>query len=379
MSGFEFRVVRPDAQTKARAGAMTTRHGTVATPIFMPVGTQGTVKALTTRQIRNDVQAQIILGNTYHLYLRPGLDVLAAAGGLHGFMNWHHPILTDSGGYQVYSLAAQRKIKPDGVEFRSHIDGSRHFFTPTNVVDKQFAIGSDIQMVLDECPPYPCERSYAEKSLKLTHAWAEQARSHYQTRRHERPLGYAQFGITQGSVYPDLRAASCARIEDLDFEGNAIGGLAVGEPDEQMYELIDHSTSLLPVHKPRYVMGIGTPLNILNAIALGVDMMDCVLPSRNARHGLLYFMDGIRNLKNARYRNDHRPLDPDSELDIDREVSFAYLRHLFAAEEYLALTLATLHNLHFFVRLTQLARQHIIDGTFQPWKQHLESTLGQRI
>lgn len=373
-SSYELLATCPD--TGARAGLLHTAHGSIPTPIFMPVGTQGTVKALTQQHL-HQLGAHIILGNTYHLYLRPGLQVLEQAGGLHRFMGWDKPILTDSGGYQVYSLAGQRKITDEGVAFKSHIDGSSHFFTPHNVVDKQRSIGSDILMVLDECPPAQAERSYVSRSMDLTHRWAAQARTYF--RQQEQLHGYPQqqFGIVQGGVFPDLRRQSAQAIVDLDFEGNAIGGLSVGEPTEVMYEMTEVVTALLPAHKPRYLMGVGTPGNILQSIALGIDMMDCVLPSRNARHGLLYFWDGIRNLKNKQYETDFGPLDATSTLETD-QYSRAYIRHLFKAEEYLALTLATAHNLHFFLRLVTEARARILDGTFGGWYRSAIAQLEQR-
>ncbi|MCE3007195.1 MAG: tRNA guanosine(34) transglycosylase Tgt [Bacteroidetes bacterium] len=362
--------------TGARAGLLHTAHGSISTPIFMPVGTQGTVKALTQAQL-HELEAQVILGNTYHLYLRPGLQVLEAAEGLHRLMGWNRPILTDSGGYQVYSLAANRKISEEGVGFKSHIDGSKHFFTPKNVVDKQRSIGSDILMVLDECPPAQSERGYLLRSLALTHRWAAEAR-HYFLQQPE-TYGYRQhqFGIVQGGVLADLRRQSAQAIVDLNFEGNAIGGLSVGEPTEEMYEMTEVVTALLPTHKPRYLMGVGTPANILQSIALGVDMMDCVLPSRNARHGLLYYWDGIRNLKNRQYEQDFAPLDATSQLPADA-YSRAYVRHLFKAQEYLALTLATAHNLHFYLRLVGEARRHILAGSFAGWYRSALAQLEQR-
>jgi queuine tRNA-ribosyltransferase len=372
---FELQATDPD--TGARAGILHTAHGDVPTPIFMPVGTQASVKALTQEQLLQDVNAAIILGNTYHLYLRPGLEVLEGAGGLHRFMNWPRPILTDSGGYQVFSLAQNRKITEGGVTFSSHVDGSKHHFTPTNVVDKQRSIGSDILMVLDECPPWPSERSYVVESMRLTHQWAREARAYF---LEQPPMhGYAQhqFGIIQGGTYADLRQQSTEAICEMGFEGNAIGGLSVGEPAEHMYEMTALCTAIMPKDKPRYLMGVGTPANFLQSVALGIDMMDCVLPSRNARHGLLYFRDGIRNLKNQRYATDHSPLDPTSALAADQYPK-SYLRHLFRAQEYLAFTLATLHNLHFYLALAKEARQRILEGSFGPWYRGLMPQLEYR-
>lgn len=356
-----------------------TEHGTIHTPIFMPVGTQATVKAVTQQALKEYVNPDIILGNNYHLYLRPGSDVIRAAGGLHKFMNWGGPILTDSGGYQAYSLSHIRKISSEGVTFTSHIDGSKHLFTPENVLEMQRVLGSDIRMVLDECTPYPCEYAYAARSMHLTHDWAHRA---LQALANETPLyGHRQFlfGIVQGSTYADLRAESAQTIAGMDFDGNAIGGLAVGEPAEEMYAITEQVCALLPAHKPRYLMGVGTPINILESIARGVDMMDCVLPSRNARHGLLFYRHGIRNIKNAKYKDDFTPLDPDSECPIDHYYTKAYLRHLFVAEEYLAFEIATIHNLHFFLWLVRQARQHILTGDFTAWKNQMVQQLGVKL
>lgn len=379
MSGFRFELQATCPTTGARAGLLHTAHGTVPTPMFMPVGTQGTVKALTQQHLQHEVNAPIILGNTYHLFLRPGLEILEHAGGLHRFMNWDRPILTDSGGYQVYSLAQNRKIMEEGVRFASHIDGSKYLFTPENVVDMQRSIGSDILMTLDECPDSNCTREYATQSLRLTHRWAARGRQHFLSTEQRYDHYQAQFGIVQGAVFPDLRADSAKYIADLDFEGNAIGGLAVGEPNEVMYDVTEQVTALLPADKPRYLMGVGTPANLLQSVARGVDMFDCVMPSRNARHGLLFYADGIRNLKNARYADDHSPIDPTSPLLTDTYYTKAYLRHLFKAEEYLALTLATLHNLHFYIALMREARAHILAGTYGAWYQGMTEAVQERI
>ena len=363
----------------ARAGVLETGHGVVPTPVFMPVGTQATVKTVPVSDLSRQVNPPVILANTYHVYLRPGLEVLQKAGGIHRFMSWDRAVLTDSGGYQVYSLAAQRKITEEGVLFASHIDGSKHLFTPENVVDKQRVIGSDRQRTLDDCPPDPCDYAYAKKSLVLTHRWAARARERFLAS--EAPYGYPQFqfGIVQGSVYEDLREASTKAMVEIGFEGYAIGGLAVGEPAEKMYQLTDFCCRLLPETHPRYLMGVGTPENILESLARGVDMMDCVLPSRNARHGLYYTFDGARNAKNAKYADDFSPLDPDGDADVDRVYSKAYVRHLFAAQEWLGPHILTVHNLAFFRRLVQTARERILDGTFYKWKTGVLPRINRRL
>lgn len=352
----------------ARAGRIRTAHGEIPTPVFMPVGTRATVKAVDQALLLDPVNAPVILGNTYHLYLRPGLDVLEKAGGLHRFMNWPRPILTDSGGYQVYSLTQIRKIMPEGVRFASHIDGSCHLFTPENVVDKQRSIGSDILMVLDECTPWPCDYEYARKSMHLTHRWAAEAREYFLKAPPKHGYRQAQFGIVQGSTYLDLRAESAQAIAALGFEGNAIGGLAVGEPAEIMYEMTEHVCRLLPEDKPRYLMGVGTPANILESIARGVDMMDCVMPTRNARHGYLFTWKGRMNFRNQRYAADLRPIDALSESHYSRHYSRAYLRHLLMAEELLGYQIASVHNLAFYLELTREARRRVLDGSFADWK-----------
>ncbi|MEZ4827389.1 MAG: tRNA guanosine(34) transglycosylase Tgt [Bacteroidia bacterium] len=375
----KYRLLHTDTGTKARAGEIETAHGKIETPIFMPVGTVGSVKAVSQQALVEDVGAQIILGNTDHLFLRPGEDVLKGAGGLHRFMHWDRPILTDSGGYQVYSLAASRKLTEEGVTFSNHINGSRHLFTPEGVIDIQRAIGSDIMMVLDECPPYPCDYQYAKTSMELTHRWAQRCKEHHEA---QEPLyGYEQnlFPIIQGGTYRDLRLASTEYIAGLDLPGCAIGGLSVGEPAEVMYELTELSCDILPKDKPRYLMGVGTPSNLLECIALGVDMFDCVLPTRNARHGLIYTREGVRNLKNQKYENDFSPLDPDSECVVDTYYSKAYLRHLFKAQEYLAFQIASIHNLHFFLWLVQEARRQILEGNFSSWKQQMAKKLDTRL
>lgn len=374
---FGFRLEKTDGL--ARAGVCITAHGAIQTPIFMPVGTQATVKAVPHKALKEDVKAQIILANNYHVYLRPGCTLLEKAGGLHKFMSWDLPILTDSGGYQVYSLNGMRKIKEVGVEFASHIDGSKHLFTPENVVQMQRSIGSDIMMVLDECTPYPCDYTYAKNSMERTHRWAERARTSFTQSSPLYEHFQAQFGIVQGSVYQDLRKISAEKISELNFEGNAIGGLAVGEPAEIMYELTALCCGILPTNKPRYLMGVGTPVNILESIALGVDMFDCVMPTRNARHGLLFFADGIRNFKNAKYKDDFSPIDADSELDSDKMFSKAYLHHLFKSEEILAYNIASIHNLYFYLSLVKEARLKILEGNFETWKNKMIPSLGQKL
>lgn len=375
----KYQLIHKDLLSKARAGEIETAHGKIETPIFMPVGTVGSVKAVSQQALVSEIQAQIILGNTYHLFLRPGKDILQQAGGLHKFMHWDRPILTDSGGYQVYSLAGSRKLTEEGVTFSNHINGSKHLFTPELVVDIQRAIGSDIMMVLDECPPYPCDHRYAKTSMELTHRWALRCKEHHQNQGSL--YGYEQnlFPIIQGGTYKDLRIQSTEFIAGLDLPGNAIGGLSVGEPAEIMYELTELSCDILPVDRPRYLMGVGTPVNLLECIALGVDMFDCVLPTRNARHGLIYTREGVRNLKNQKYEHDFSPLDPDSECEIDQYYSKAYVRHLFKAQEYLALQIASIHNLHFFLWLVREARKHILAGTFLPWKEEMVIKLGERL
>lgn len=363
------KILARDKDSKARAGEFETGHGKVETPIFMPVGTQGTVKAVDQNYLENDVKAQIVLSNTYHLYLRPGTDVLEKAGGLHKFINWDKPILSDSGGYQVFSLSELRKIKSDGVEFRSHLDGSKHLFTPEKVIGIERSIGSDIMMVLDECTPYPCEYDYARKSTQLTSDWAILNKEAFEN---SVPLyGHKQFlfGIIQGSVYKDLREASARDLVKLDFDGYAIGGLAVGEPTEKMYEMVDFTTDFMPENKPRYLMGVGRPENILEAIERGVDMFDCVMPTRNARNSYLFTSAGVLAMRNAKYKNDFSPVDENCDCYTCRNFSKAYLRHLYIAKEILALELGSIHNLHFYLNLVKDARKKIIDGNFKEWKE----------
>lgn len=365
--------------TNARAGTIVTDHGTVQTPIFMPVGTLGAVKAVHMRELREDIKAQIILGNTYHLYLRPGLDILCRAGGLHQFNGWERPILTDSGGFQVFSLSDIRKLTEDGVQFRSHIDGSKHLFTPENNVDTQRIIGADIMMALDECTPGDADYSYAKKSLALTQRWLERGWKRY--RGTEGLYGYRQayFPIVQGCVYPDLRRDAARHVADLGADGNAIGGLAVGEPTEKMYEMIETVNEILPTDKPRYLMGVGTPANILEGIDRGVDMFDCVMPTRNGRNGMLFTSRGIMNMRNRKWMDDFSPLDEEGTAFVDRAYSKAYLRHLFIADEILAMQIASVHNLAFYVWLSQEARKHIIDGTFATWKREMLERVTTRL
>lgn len=374
-----FALIQSDPHSKARAGLIETAHGPIETPIFMPVGTVGSVKAVHQHELDETIGAQIILGNTYHLYLRPGLEVLEKAGGLHRFIGWEKPILTDSGGYQVYSLSHRRKITEEGVAFQSHIDGSTHFFTPEKAIDVQRSIGGDIIMAFDECPPFPSDYKYAKTSMELTHRWLERCCTHFD--RQEGMYGYPQtlFPIVQGSTYPDLRKQSAEFIAGMDRPGNAIGGLSVGEPAPEMYAMTALVCDILPWDKPRYLMGVGTPANILECIALGVDMFDCVLPSRNARHGLLYTKDGIMNMKNAKWKEDLSPIDPDSPAPTSRQHSKAYLRHLFHSKELLAMQLATLHNLGFFLWLVGEARKQILEGNFAAWKDGMVRNLERRL
>lgn len=375
----QFNLIHTDSATNARAGLLTTDHGVIETPIFMPVGTVGSVKAVHQRELKDDIKAQIILGNTYHLYLRPGLDILHKAGGLHKFMGWDKPILTDSGGFQVFSLSNTRKLKEEGVTFSSHIDGSKHLFTPENVVDTQRIIGSDIMMVLDECCPGDADYTYAKKSLELTHKWLERGIKHF---KETEPLyGYHQsyFPIVQGCVYPDLRRESAYRVAEMDMDGNAIGGLAVGEPTEKMYEMIEVVNEILPKEKPRYLMGVGTPANILEAIERGVDMFDCVMPTRNGRNGMLFTKNGTINIRNAKWADCFEPLDPDGESYVDSAYTKAYLRHLTISDELLALQIASIHNLAFYLWLVKEARKHIISGDFSEWKRSIIDNLSKRL
>lgn len=375
----EFQLLKKDTESKARAGIITTDHGEIETPIFMPVGTAGSVKAVHQTELENDIKAQIILGNTYHLFLRPGIDIIEKAGGLHKFNSWKKPILTDSGGYQVYSLADRRKITEEGVKFSSHIDGSKQFFTPENVMDIQRSIGADIIMAFDECTPYPCEYGYAKRSMEMTHRWLKRCCDRFDGT--EAKYGYSQtlFPIVQGSVYKDLRKQSAEFIASQDREGNAIGGLSVGEPAEEMYEMCEIVCDILPESKPRYLMGVGTPANILENIALGVDMFDCVMPSRNARNGMLFTKNGILNLRNEKWKSDFSPIDLEGDSFVDQLYTKAYLRHLLISKEILGAQIATLHNLAFYLWLVKEARKRILDGSFRSWKDQMVQQVSQRL
>jgi queuine tRNA-ribosyltransferase len=379
MSSLQFTLQKTDDKTKARAGEITTDHGNIQTPIFMPVGTVGSVKAVTQQQLKQDVEAQIILGNTYHLYLRPGLDVLEAAGGLQKFNGWDKPILTDSGGYQVFSLANNRKLTEEGALFQSHIDGNKHLFTPENVMDIQRIIGGDIIMAFDECPPYPSDYKYAKKSMELTHRWLDRCFERFNSTPDK--YGYTQnlFPIVQGSTYKDLRTASAEYIASKNATGNAIGGLSVGEPTEMMYEFTDLCCDILPKDKPRYLMGVGTPWNILENIALGIDMFDCVMPTRNGRNAMLFTSNGVINIDNKKWEKDFSPIDDGIDCEMSNYYSKAYLRHLFKAQEYLAYTIASVHNLAFYLWLVKEAREHILAGDFSSWKSEMVVKLQQKL
>jgi queuine tRNA-ribosyltransferase len=375
----DFKINTSDKNSKARTGILKTAHGDIPTPIFMPVGTVGTVKAVHQYELASEVKAKIILGNTYHLYLRPGTKVLEKAGGLHKFMNWKGPILTDSGGYQVYSLSQSRKINEEGVKFTSHIDGSKHFFSPEVSMDIQRSIGADIIMAFDECTPYPCDYNYARRSMEMTHRWLERCKNHLS--KTPSMYGYEQtlFPIVQGSTYKDLRMISAETIASHNADGNAIGGLSVGEPAEEMYKHTQIVCDILPKDKPRYLMGVGTPVNILEGIALGVDMFDCVMPTRNARNGMLFTSQGIINIKNEKWKDDFSPIDADGNCQADVYYTKAYLRHLFVAGERLAAQIASLHNLSFYLKLVEQAREKINDGTFYDWKNKMVKQLEQRL
>lgn len=375
----DFELQKEDLNSNARAGLITTAHGTIETPIFMPVGTVGSVKAVHSHELENDIKAQIILGNTYHLYLRPGMDIIEKAGGLHKFNGWKRPILTDSGGFQVFSLSANRKLKEEGAYFRSHIDGSKHLFTPEGVVDIQRSIGSDIMMALDECPPGDSDYQYAKKSLALTLRWLRRGWDHYKETDGKYGYSQAYFPIVQGCVYKDLRQESAKFVADLGADGNAIGGLAVGEPTEKMYEMIEIVNEILPKDKPRYLMGVGTPANILEAIERGVDMMDCVMPTRNGRNGMLFTKNGIMNMRNKKWADDFSPIEIDGASEVDRMYSRAYLRHLFVSQEILAMQIASIHNLAFYLWLVGEARSHILAGDFKAWKDETVVRVMQRL
>ena len=375
----KFTLQTTDKNSGARAGIIHTDHGDIPTPIFMPVGTQGTVKAVHQHELRDDINAKIILGNTYHLYLRPGMDIIEKAGGLHKFNGWERPILTDSGGFQVFSLSSNRKLKEEGAYFRSHIDGSKHLFTPEKVVDIQRSIGSDIMMALDECPPGTSDRAYATKSLALTHRWLRRGWDHFNATSPRYGHSQAFFPIVQGCTYPDLRRESAKFVADLGAEGNAIGGLAVGEPAEVMYDMIEVVNEILPADRPRYLMGVGTPANILEAIERGVDMMDCVMPTRNARNGMLFTSHGIMNMRNKKWADDFSPIQEDGPSYVDRAYSRAYLRHMFIADEILAMQITSIHNLAFYLWLVTEARNHILAGDFTPWKKSILPILTSRL
>ena len=375
----DFKLLHTDPYSSARAGIIKTDHGEIETPIFMPVGTVASVKGVHIKEVKEDIQAQIILGNTYHLYLRPGLDILEKAGGLHKFNGWDRPILTDSGGFQVFSLADNRKLTEEGAIFRSHIDGSKHFFTPENVVDIQRTIGADIMMAFDECTPGTADYKYAKNSMERTHRWLKRGLERFDSTPDK--YGYSQtfFPIVQGCVYPELRRESAKFIADQGREGNAIGGLAVGEPTEKMYEMIEVVNEILPKDKPRYLMGVGTPANLLEGIERGVDMFDCVMPTRNGRNGMLFTRNGIMNMKNKKWANDFSPIDPESDCFVDLQYSKAYLRHLFVSQELLAMQIASIHNLAFYLWLVKEARKHIIAGDFHTWKPMMLERVTRRL
>ena len=379
MASLSFELQHTQSDSKARAGKMTTDHGVIETPIFMPVGTVGSVKAVTQQHLYNDVNAQIILGNTYHLYLRPGTNIMEAAGGLHKFNGWDRPILTDSGGYQVFSLAASRKINEEGVTFQSHIDGSRHLFTPEKVMDIERRIGADIMMAFDECPPYPSEYKYAKNSMELTHRWLDRCFLHFNNTPDK--YGYTQnlFPIVQGGTYKDLRSASCQYIASKNAPGNAIGGLSVGEPMEMMYEFTALCCDELPTERPRYLMGVGTPWNILECISLGIDMFDCVMPTRNGRNGMLFTTKGVINMKNKKWADDFSVIDDGLPCEVSQYYTKAYMRHLFVAKEFLALTLASIHNLAFYLWLVKEARRQILGNSFKTWKADMMEVLQRRL
>jgi queuine tRNA-ribosyltransferase len=375
----EFQLIAEDKKSKARAGLLTTDHGVIETPIFMPVGTIGSVKGITQEQLEKDIMAQIILSNTYHLYLRPGTNILEQAGGLHKFIHWDKPILTDSGGFQVFSLSGIRKIKEEGVEFRSHIDGTKHLFTPENVMDIQRSIGADIIMAFDECTPYPCEYNYAKRSMQLTHRWLTRCVKHKNNSEPLYDFTQSLFPIVQGSTYKDLRAESASFIANMECDGNAIGGLSVGEPAEMMYEMSELVCAILPKDKPRYLMGVGTPANILENIALGIDMFDCVMPTRNGRNGMIFTTHGIINIKNKKWENDFTPIDDGLSCYASRQYTKAYLRHLFSVGELLGLQLASLQNLSFYLHLVQESRKHILLGDFDAWKTSMVKQVSTRL
>ncbi|WP_407322495.1 tRNA guanosine(34) transglycosylase Tgt [Tenacibaculum maritimum] len=375
----QFYLKTKDPKSKARAGVITTDHGTIETPIFMPVGTVGTVKGVHQTELKNEINPDIILGNTYHLYLRPQTSILEQAGGLHKFMNWDRNILTDSGGYQVYSLSGRRKINEEGVKFKSHIDGSTHFFTPESVMEIQRSIGADIIMAFDECTPYPCDYNYAKRSMHMTHRWLKRCVNHLEKTPLKYDYSQTLFPIVQGSTYKDLRKQSAEFIASVGAEGNAIGGLSVGEPAEEMYAMTEVVTAILPEDKPRYLMGVGTPINILENIALGIDMFDCVMPTRNARNGMLFTAHGTINIKNKKWENDFSAIDEMGITFVDTLYSKAYLRHLFASKELLGKQIASIHNLGFYLWLTREARKHILAGDFAVWKDKMVKQMDKRL
>ena len=375
----KFNLEITDSSTKARAGSLKTDHGLIKTPIFMPVGTLATVKGVHQRELKNDINPDIILANTYHLFLRPQVHIIEKAGGIHKFMNWDRNILTDSGGYQVYSLSANRKIKEDGVKFRSHIDGSYHFFSPENVMEIQRKIGADIIMAFDECTPYPCDYNYAKRSMQMTHRWLDRCIKHLNITPFKYDYSQSFFPIVQGSVYKDLRKQSAEYVANTNAQGNAIGGLSVGEPADEMYAMTDLVCDILPIDKPRYLMGVGTPINILENIALGIDMFDCVMPTRNARNGMLFTANGTINIKNKKWSEDFSPIDEMAITWVDTEYSKAYLRHLFTVNELLGKQIATIHNLGFYMWLVREARKRILDGDFKSWKNMMIKNMDKRL
>lgn len=379
ITDLKFTLHYTDPKSKARAGSLVTDHGTIETPIFMPVGTVASVKGVHQRELKEEIKPDVILGNTYHLYLRPKTEILQRAGGIHKFMGWDSNILTDSGGYQVYSLSANRKIKEEGVKFKSHIDGSSHMFTPENVMEIQRVIGADIIMAFDECTPYPCDYTYAKRSMHMTHRWLDRCMAHLEKTPCVYDYGQSFFPIVQGSTYKDLRMQSAEYIANADAEGNAIGGLSVGEPAEEMYAMTEVVCGILPEEKPRYLMGVGTPINILENIALGIDMFDCVMPTRNARNGMLFTAQGTINIKNKKWEDDFSPLDETGTTFVDIEYSKAYLKHLFAANEYLGKQIATIHNLGFYIWLVREARKHILEGDFSAWKERMVKQMDKRL
>ncbi len=374
-----FEITSEDSKSKARTGKITIDRGEINTPIFMPVGTLGSVRGVHQHELTDDIKSEIILGNTYHLFLRPGVEIINKAGGIHKFINFDKPILTDSGGYQVYSLSENRKISEEGVSFQSHIDGTTHFFTPENVIDIQRRIGADIIMAFDECPPYPCDYKYVKKSMNLTHRWLKRCKSKFDSTTNLYGFNQTLVPIVQGGTYKDLRKISAQKIVEFNFPANAIGGLSVGEPHDEMYEMTDVVTDILPKHKPRYLMGVGTPSNLLENISLGIDMFDCVMPTRNARNGLLYTMNGTINIKNKKWANDFSEIDSIGTSYVDRKYSKSYLRHLFVSKEMLGKQIASIHNLAFYINLMRLSREKIKEGSFYEWKEKIIKRLDRRL